>query len=466
MEVGAIGALRQIHEELWDDVAGAVRLAPGVTPGVDLSALGLHSVRETALGALLDLGDGRVERAVRALERVLGAQYPLVDQPWSGTFPVTFEQRRPPDVGAVEWVDYDPNWRQFLGCILALCAIHHGNEIPDSVVTRIDDALVRCVDGEPDARIASWYTNPLLMHVWLLGHVGVRTGSRERVDASRRRVERVAARFERLGDVDEYNSPTYDGVDLFALGLWEHHPPTPLHREVAETMLAGIGARIGALFHPDLGLMCGPFIRAYGVDLRTYVSLIGLWLDDGGASREPVLPAPLDQHTDHVHDLYFLPAFQHLAPVIRHVSVRDVPAERVHEQRFGDACATSLLRPDLAVGWERGRRHEFSLDQYVPFSAHTAESSGGVTAVGVMPFAGTAAIDVERVGDLEFVVRASGDDVGLRIVGAGPSDVVDDTVRVGRVTMRLEPPDRVSGERDLRCEWSSSRTVAHISITP
>ena len=38
---------------------------------------------------------------------------------WHGTYARFAEWPEPTD-GAVEWVDYDPNWRQFVGTTLAL----------------------------------------------------------------------------------------------------------------------------------------------------------------------------------------------------------------------------------------------------------------------------------------------------------------------------------------------------------
>ena len=84
-----IDALRALHDELWDAERGMDRYAPGVAPGVDISSLHLHAVRETANGAFLDLQDGNVERAVTALRSVLALQYPISDRPWSGTFPTS-----------------------------------------------------------------------------------------------------------------------------------------------------------------------------------------------------------------------------------------------------------------------------------------------------------------------------------------------------------------------------------------
>ena len=92
-----------------------------------------------------------------------------------------------------------------------------------------------------------------------------------------------------------------------------------------------------------------------------------------------------------------------------HLDLSEVTSERHHVQRFGNSVAESLLRPDLAIGWDQGRRHEASLDQYVPFTAHVAEPNGTTTAFGIMLPPETAWVDVERVGDLEFVVGAKGE---------------------------------------------------------
>ncbi|TFH20670.1 MAG: hypothetical protein E4H05_01785, partial [Acidimicrobiales bacterium] len=444
-----IDALRAIHEELWDPERGMERFARGVVPGVDISALNLHAVRETALAALLDLEGGNPDRAVTAIRNVLAVQYPTSDWPWSGTFPVTAEQHDPPGADAVEWIHYDPNWRQFIGCILALTVIDHGLQLPGDVLNGIDDALLRCVHGEPDTRIAPWYTNPNLMHAWLQGHVGQATGDADLTGAGEQRRRRIIERFERYGDVDEYNSPTYDGIDLFALALWAAHPPTPAYEHSGRLVLARLGARISTLYHGGLGAMCGPYIRAYGLDLRSYVSLAGIWFHVAGEPSSSILPTVLDQDTVHIHDLYFLPVMQRLAPVVLdHLALRRVTSPRRHVQRFGDACAFSFLRADLAIGWEYGRRHDASLDQYVPFTAHF-DDDGEPSSVGVMVPDETAWIDVRQVsddsdesGELAFEVRAAGraDRVGLRIVTGSEPVVGAVRVTLGPVGISFDIP--------------------------
>ncbi len=449
------------------------RYAPGVVPGVDVSSLNLHAVRETANGAFLDLQDGNVDRAVIALRSVLALQYPLSDRPWSATFPTSAEQPEPPGDEAVEWLHYDPNWRQFLGVTLALSAIVHGPSLPTDVTAGITDALRRCVAGEPDDRIPSWYTNPNVMHAWLQGHVASITGDRKLRAAAHTRLAVPMERLLRYGDVDEYNSPTYDGIDLLAIGLWAMYPPTEGFADAASTMLPAIGKRISTLYHRRFGTSCGPYIRAYGLVPTAYVSLSGLLYSVCGEPDDLVLPAPITADTVHVHDLYFLPLLEHLAPVLTpHLSLSDVTSERRHVQRFRDSVAESLLRPDLAIGWDQGRRHEASLGQYVPFTAHLAETDGTTTAFAVMLPPETAWVDVERVDDLEFVVRAAGRDgkVGLRLVGCQPVTHDDNGVALGSLDVQfpVTPESAASPlthtEHRLHVSWASDRIEVRVRL--
>ncbi len=407
-----------------------------------------------------------------ALRSVLALQYPLSDRPWSGTFPTSAEQPEPPGDDAIEWVHYDPNWRQFLGVTLALCSIVHGPSLPADVTEGITEALRRCVAGEPDDRIPRWYTNPYLMHAWLQGHLASITGDSELRAAAHMRLAVPMERLLRYGDLDEYNSPTYDGIDLLALGLWAMYPPTDGFARRRVDDAAADRCRVSKLYHSRFGTSCGPYIRAYGLDPTGYVSMSGLLYSVCGEPSERVLPSPLTADTVHVHDLYFLPVLEHLAPVLTpHLRLEPVADERHHLQRFATSVAESLLRPDLAVGWDNGRRHDASLDQYVPFTAHVAETDGSTTTFGIMVPPETAWVDVERVGDLEFVVRAAGrvQSVGLRIVGSEPVGV-DDELTVGSLTVRFERAPTTTDAtskpagHETHVHWPTDQTAVRITI--
>jgi hypothetical protein len=396
-------SLERIRSELWDPTVCLERVAPGVTPHLDLSSLGLHSVRESALGAYADLGRGELDRAVATLRAVLTHQYDAPGRPWNGTFRVTAEQADPPGADAVEWLHFDPNWRQFLGTILLVTLLDHGRDLPHDLVDGIVDAARRCAVGEPEDRIPEWYTNPNLLHAWVAAHAGRLTGDPGLVERGVMRASRTMARLYSSGDVDEYNSPTYDGVDLIAGALWVVHPPAPEFADWGRDLIGRLCGRLSVLVDPDLGTACGPYSRAYGLGLDRYVSLLGLWLHVAGVAG--VVPPRIDVDTDHVHDLSFLPLIERLAEsVVLPWALEPVRDERRHVQRFGDAVATSVLRPGLSVGWANGPVPAFAADQYVPFVAHVRDG-GNVAHLGIRPGGGITDVSVAEAADGTFAVR-------------------------------------------------------------
>jgi len=420
------GPLARIHERLWDPSCHLERMAPGVTPGVDLSGLGLHSVRESALGAYLDLQLGVTDRAIATLRAVLDHQYEAPDRPWDGTFRVTAEQADPPGAQAVEWLHYDPNWRQFLGTVLMVTVLDHGDRLPDDLSGLITAAVVRCALGESEGRIPEWYTNPNLLHAWVSAHAGVLVGSPDLVVAGLRRAARTVTRLEQLGDVDEYNSPTYDGVDLIAAALWIVHPPAPEFVGWGRLLLDRLCGRLSLLVDPELGTVCGPHARAYGLSMERYVSLLGLWLHCAGL--EGAVPAVLDPSTDHVHDLYFAPLIERLAAGVEPPwRLSEVTDERRHVQRFGGIDATSVLRPGRSVGWASGPVPGFAADQYVPFVVHCRRPDGGVAHVALRPGPGVESTLVVEVDAHSHRIEAT--------TGGRPAAISIECAREGDVAV-------------------------------
>ena len=440
--------LRELREELYDVEAACERVPPGTVPGVDVGALGLHIVRESLYGALADLEDGRVDRAEATLRTVLALQLDAPGRPWDGTFPVTAEQPPPPEEGAIEWLHWDPNWRQFLGIALALVVDRHAASLDPGLVDELVSAVRRSVAGEPDDRIPPWYTNPDLLHAWLLGWVGAHDGAAAPLAAGEARAAAAVDRVRRHGDVDEYSSPTYDGVDLLAVGLWAAFPPSPAYVPLADELLDVLGPRIGTLFHADLGVMCGPYIRAYGLGLDRYVALLGPWLVAAGAPVDRVLPWPLGAATDHVHDLWSTPLVALVAPaVVPRLTLRtDLP--RRHVQRFGPVVAESVLDVDVALGAESGRRPEFAREQHVPVTVHHRTGWVGAAAGD-----GAAGLDAAVSGPASVraeVVPAEGaSSVSVRTLwSAEPGDLA-----VGALALACSPPPTSVEVREDHPGW-------------
>ena len=419
-------ALADMHEQLWDDDRGMVRL------------YGLHLVRETALGALLDLESGRVERARRALREVLKHQYPMdADPRWAGTFKTHAAQ---PDAGTLdkdgrlldrEWRDYDPNWRQFLGVILSLVERLYGHVLGDEMRGRLQAAVRLAAESEPTGRINPDYSNIALMHAWLGGSAGLASTASL--------VNGVATQVSRDGDIAEYNSPTYDAISLMASCLLADFSTSADLRGLGMLVREKIAARLNTVWHPELALQAGPYSRAYGLDPRLYVSLMSVLM---AAIDVPAAgPNRLDNTTTHVHDLYFLPLFQRVCASLRGViAPRPVSAARRHEQRFGDIVATSVVEPGLIIGWEHGRRSRFALDQYAPFAMYSRDGF-----LGVRTRADTDWVDVVETAPKVFELRCArreGPDIkhdtaALTVVASKSPITNDNEMLFGEVTLQF-----------------------------
>jgi hypothetical protein len=374
-------ALWGIHEYLWDPVHRLCRLARGAMGGRDLSAKNLHPIRDSALGAVVDFDHGNDLRGNTALREVLAHQYDAPDRPWHGTFKVIAEDRTPQWPGAEQWRHYDPNWRQFLGCILAFITLRYPDRLDGDVRAGIDAAIERCVIGEPEDRIPDWYTNPNVMHAWLAAHVGLTSGDADLLAAGERRRAMLMERLRAFGDVDEYNSPTYDGVDVMAALMWIVYPPSEAFLIDGEFLAATLLRRMETLYHPALGVTSGPYSRAYGMWLNEYVSLTGVLLRALDV-QGPVLPAELNAETDHIHDLYFWPMLRELVSAapqltpLTPLTFHPRALARSHIQVFGTAVATSVIGPHYCVGFENGRQVSFARDQYVPVAVHYIDGAG------------------------------------------------------------------------------------------
>jgi hypothetical protein len=67
----------------------------------------------------------------------------------------------------------------------------------------------------------------------------------------------------------EYNSPTYCGVDLYALALWRSYPSLSPHlTRWGEEMEALLWRDLAQFYHADLRNLAGPYDRSYGMDMR------------------------------------------------------------------------------------------------------------------------------------------------------------------------------------------------------
>ena len=293
----------------WDDDAGLLWNPPGSFEGV-VEPRSVHLVRETAwyaIGLLRRDGAGDRARAEAALATVLDHQYDEPGQPWHGTF-VRFPEWPPPTDGAIEWIDYDPNWRQFLGTALAVA--------------------ITDFDLSPDARGAGPRRHPPGRR-----RPSRRIGCRRPTPTSPccapgstawagRADDGYAARRSSTPSAGTAASPSTGRPPTTASTCSRSGsgsgPMRPTRCDAtARELEAALWTDIARWWHAGLGNLCGPYSRAYGMDLGSYVSGLSLALWCAG------LPAPMPSLdadvVPHGHDVC-------VAPMLEHVGVR-VPAD-------------------------------------------------------------------------------------------------------------------------------------------
>jgi len=388
-------ACLEAMDPLWDPAVGLVE-----GPSDD------HPVRSTsryALGLLVRGGEGDRERAATAIDAVLENQF--VDDPeavYYGTWARTPAEHHPMEE-PVEWEDYDPNWREFVGTTLATVHDEFGDDLPGGLSGRIADAIRRAAVGTLERDVSPSYTNIALMRSFLLYWAADRFDEDEWEQAAETFTARVHELFSVGDSFCEFNSPTYNGVSLNALGYWLTSPRTePLYDRGAE-METALWRQIGEFYHAGLQTVCGPYDRAYRMDTRRSTSDYYVWLAAGGTDRDPF---PESHHTS-------------------------MPAN------FGSAIVAAVLRgwaaaPDDAVAHFRSFRGDRRVDYDIGCSAHTSSATAWLG-------------EEVMVGGFSFEEGYTHRGSTLRI-GTIHWRVEGDTIGWGRV---LDPADR---QPDVRAE--------------
>ena len=397
MPIGSLSAAALDWLDPWWDPAASLLWNPEGSYAELGSARTVHLVPQSgwyAAGLLLRDGTGDRARAEATIDALCRLQYHAPGQPWDGTF-AQFLEWPEPQPGAIEWVHYDPNWRQFLGTTFVV--VLSWDVVSTPVAERMQRAIAGAVRGEPPDRVPPAYTNIALMRAFLEAEYGDRSRA-EQYAAS------VVALFDADGAFAEYNSPTYYGVDLYALGLWRQFSTSPQLRTDGSRIEAALWRDIARWYHAGLGNLCGPYSRAYGMDMSTYDGMLGLCIataTDGAHVPFPDLSRPFD----HSHDVS-------LAALIDEVGM-PVPAEvvpdlvafrggRTIEQRLpGDRVASGWLAEDVMIGAERGAPFP-ARGQYHPATVHW-RSPGGTAWLRVRHEVGVDA--VAAVGRLDVVAR-------------------------------------------------------------
>jgi len=365
----------------------------------------VHLVPNSARFAygLLATGDGEDERtAISIIERLISLQYGLDGGPAAGTYRIVLEAPDLPRHPRM-WTDYDPNWRQFVGTVFALMLEDFADRLPASLAERMTESIRKAVVGEPVDRLTPGYTNPALLRAWLDTWTGLRLDDAALVERGQTFAHQIVEEFDRWSAFDEFNSPTYYGVDLVALGLWRGVSTTALLAEQGERLEEQLWQHIASYFNPTLRNFCGPYTRSYHPDATRSVAEVALWI--WGAFGRDVAPLPdLDAiEIHHSHDLMWGPVVARLVHPPASVAAsafREASTRTLRQTLDGGREIDARIEPGFMVGVESSEHDWGGWDQFMPLVAHWREENEQSVCVLALenPRVVRGTIDDRRVG--------------------------------------------------------------------
>jgi hypothetical protein len=373
-------------DSFWDEAAGLLWYPGYEAPAQKMSGRGYHLVRDTAwyvIGLLLRRQGPDCLRAIHAMHAILDFQFDAPAQPFHGSFARSPEEPRPPESGAAEWMQYDPNWREFIITALQVALAEYECLLPHELAARIDAATRLAVAGALARPLRPNYSNIALMNAFMLASAGTRLNVPEWVARGEGMAQAVYDLFQVDGAFEEYNSPTYYGTDLGALAMWRAYGPTPLLRRLGAEMETGLWDDLSRFYHPLLHNQCGPYDRSYGMDMTRYAALLGEWIWLVNGPRAAPFPA-LDLPFAHTPDWYYAPLPALLGAVVSdpaRARLQTLVHPRQVEQvitRQPRRVATAWLEEAFMWGGEQACGTKFGSPQFHPLTLHWRLPNGEI----------------------------------------------------------------------------------------
>jgi hypothetical protein len=412
-----LAAIRSVDSH-WDSQVGLI--------GSNQS----HTVRGSAwygLGLMTRNEPGDFDRGLKTLRAVAATQYAMLGMPWDGTFRRTKEEKLPP-LHAKKFIDYDPNWREFVGTVFALALIQYGDRISKADTLILEDAIKYAIQGElKEQRLLPSYTNISLMYAFLWTFAGERFHNAQWLADGQAWTEKVYKAYLLNGSFDEFNSPTYYGVDLYGLALLRRYGVTPRIKEIGSDMEAGLWRMIARFYNPSLRNLAGPYDRAYGMDMTHYASLVGVWLSfsmDNTKMPLPKIGSSMDHGGDFLCAMTYAPLGTRIPPdVLDDFTL--LRGERLVVQKISDGSriATAWISKNIMIGAEETglKRGILAItSQYHPATIHWKLSSDAIGWVRIIraPLLDAKAeknlLTINSVqGDIVFRIHAPKSDLSL-----------------------------------------------------
>ena len=242
--------------------------------------------------------------------------------------------------------------------------VHHGERMAADVRAKLerlarDGFSFKPGNRQPDYQFHGYNDNMPAKATLGLILGGERLGCTDAVEYGVWNLRQLRAMLVRNGINSEYNSPTYSPLTVHAMAEIAESANHPEARALAAGIEERLWMDVAARFHPETGVLAGPYSRAYTVDTLASTSCAAawLWFVLGDAARpSPMLffDPPADLVVHHAGDYpfniaqmcWFAAAWYHVPPAARRLfKAKRYPFEAVATCEQGDAGPDFPARP-------------------------------------------------------------------------------------------------------------------------
>lgn len=204
--------------------------------------------------ALLRQGDpDSVAQAAEFVAAVIDAQETAPEHPHRGNWPMNQVDAEVTDLNAIQFV---------LKSLVPLLA-QHGHQLPPDLQARCRASLRLALEEEERLDVAPTYTNIHLMALLALVVGGEWLGDEHFIRLGRERWAHWVRFTVQSGAPNEYNSPTYGGIDLFSLAPLYDLVRDPAIRLQSRLLYERVWLHAALHLHRPTRQIAGPHSRCY-----------------------------------------------------------------------------------------------------------------------------------------------------------------------------------------------------------
>ena len=173
----------------------------------------------------------------------------------------------------VVWRTYEPNIREFVLMCFAMLLCHGGERMSPALSKALQKSARLAMEGaivRSQSQFTPLNTNIQCMHIFLLDFFGEYLQEPSWREYALSYAQGMLDRYREYHACAEFNSPTYCGVDLSTLGFIRRYSKSGALKALAQELEEGIWRDMAEFYNPAMRNFCGPYSRAYELDMSVH----------------------------------------------------------------------------------------------------------------------------------------------------------------------------------------------------